>query len=286
MKKIEIDIDPILRNTHTIFTILGVMWFLVEIMNFLCEDLIKTIPCNSRICIFILALILAIIISLVINRKKKYSKKRINSPETEIEIKLGDLFAQSSSLVIGFSDCFDTEIGEVIKQRSIQGQFQEKIYGNNASKLDTEINAALVTKNLIIEQRANKNSGKKIAYPIGTTISLGMPDKRYFLCAYTKMGDDCKVYSNFDFLINSLHNIWQEIRVNGQGNEVSMPIIGSDLARTNIPRMALIKLIIISFLFQSKEEFITKKLNIIVYPNDKELVDMKELQNFLDELIY
>lgn len=286
MKKIEIDVDPFLRFGKTFFTSFGILWFFIEIMSFVFEDIIKKTPCNSRICTLIVIMFLSVIISLFLNREKKYAKKKLKAPECSIEIKIGDLFLESNSLVVGFSDCFDTEIGEVIKQKSVQGQFQEKFYENNTLALDNEIDAVLSSKNLPTEPRKNKVAGKKIAYPVGTTISLGVPGKRYFLCAYTQMGDDCKAYSNFDFLVTSLHNIWHEIRVNGQGNTVSMPVIGSDLARTNIPRMALIKFIIMSFIFKSKEESITKKLNIIIHPNDKEHIDMLELQSFLDEIVY
>jgi hypothetical protein len=63
--------------------------------------------------------------------------------------------------------------------------------------------------------------------------------------------------------------------------EVAIPIIGADLARTNLPRMALAKLIITSFVVASKREFVTRKLTVVIYPRDLENTDLYELEDFL-----
>ncbi len=62
---------------------------------------------------------------------------------------------------------------------------------------------------------------------------------------------------------------------------VTIPIIGSDLARTGLPRMALAKLIIEAFVIASKEKFITKKLTVMIYPKDLDSIDLYKLEDFL-----
>ena len=54
------------------------------------------------------------------------------------------------------------------------------------------------------------------------------------------------VQSNVEYIWRSLSKIWQEIRLKGHSIDVSIPVIGADLARTGLPRMALTKLIITS----------------------------------------
>ncbi|MFM6310670.1 MAG: macro domain-containing protein, partial [Dolichospermum sp.] len=61
---------------------------------------------------------------------------------------------------------------------------------------------------------------------------------------------------------------------------VSIPIVGADLARTGLPRMALAKLIITSFIVASKEKFITRKLTLMIYPRDIDSIDLYELEEF------
>ena len=207
--------------------------------------------------------------------------RSLSSPDSEIEIKIGNLFDQPGHLVIGFNDVFDTELGEIIKPSSVQGQFLQRIYGSDRSRIDADIDYALQAYNHLSTEETNKRLGKTWRYPIGTTIALGSHDKRYFLTAYGYMNNDMSVQSNTDFIWQSLSNLWQEIRLKGHSIDVSIPIVGADLARTGLPRMALTKLIITSFIVASKEKFITRKLTVMIYPRDIESIELYELEDFL-----
>ncbi|MEM7589956.1 MAG: macro domain-containing protein [Cyanobacteria bacterium P01_A01_bin.83] len=207
--------------------------------------------------------------------------RRLSSPDSEVEIKIGDIFDEKGHLVIGANDVFDTELGEIIKPESVQGQFLTKIYKSNLSLLDKEIESALQTYKHTRQEERNKTRGKIWRYPVGTTITLGTYDKRYFLTAYGYMNNDFTVESNSDDIWHSLNNLWEEIRLKGHSINVAIPIIGSDLARTGLPRMALAKLIITSFVTASKEKFITNKLTVMIYPKDLDSLDPYELEEFL-----
>lgn len=212
--------------------------------------------------------------------------KALSSPDSEIEIKIGDLFEQQGHLVIGLNDVFDTELGEIIKPSSVQGQFLTKIYSSDRLKLDADIENALQVYNYPRNEEVNKKLGKTWRYPIGTTITLGSHDNRYFLTAYGYMSNDMTVQSNSDYIWQSLSKLWQEVRLKGHSIDVSIPIIGADLARTGLPRMALAKLIITSFIVASKEKFITRKLTVMIYPKDIESVDFYELEEFLSSACF
>ena len=212
--------------------------------------------------------------------------KTLSSPDSTIEIKIGDLFDEPGHLVIGANDVFDTELGEVIKPSSVQGQFLKRIYNNDRAKLDADIEVVLEKFENIKTSEPNKNRGKSWRYPIGTTIVLGTFNKRYFWTAYGHMGNDLKVSSDADSIWNSLSNLWVEVRNKGHGEEIAIPVIGADLARTNLPRMALIKLIIISFVAASKKEIISKKLTLIIYYKDLENINFYELESFLSSACF
>jgi hypothetical protein len=62
----------------------------------------------------------------------------LSSPDTEIEIKVGDLFHENGHLVIGSNDVFDTEPGEIIRDSSVQGQFLKQFYKGNLRQFDAE----------------------------------------------------------------------------------------------------------------------------------------------------
>lgn len=205
----------------------------------------------------------------------------LSSPDSVVEIKIGNLFDEPGHLVIGANDVFDTELGEVIKPLSVQGQFLKSIYGNDRTRLDSEIEAALQDYQAQRREEPNKQKGKSWRYPIGTTIALGSPDKRYFWTAYGYMGNDLRVQSNADDIWNSLSRLWEEVRRKGHGMNVAIPVIGADLARTNLPRMALAKLVILSFVVASKKEFVARKLTLVIYPRDLENTDFYVLEYFL-----
>jgi Domain of unknown function (DUF6430) len=95
------------------------------------------------------------------------------------------------------------------------------------------------------------------------------------------MNNDLTVSSDSDHILTALSSLWKEIRLKGHGMNVSIPIIGADLARTGLPRMALAKLIITSFIIASKEKYVTRKLTIMVFPADLDSVDFYELKDFL-----
>jgi len=168
----------------------------------------------------------------------------------------------------------------------VQGQFLTHMYNNDQARLDAEIDAALVPMHHRRTPEPAKIKGKTWRYPIGTTLVLGSADRRYFLSAYGFMGNDLRVKSTADSIWNSLSKLWEQVRLKGHGLNIAIPVIGSDLARTNLPRMALIKLIIISFIAASKKEFVARKLTVVIHPKDLDTVDFSALKDFLESTCF
>lgn len=220
---------------------------------------------------------------IVLRLPPKVISKALSSPDSLIKIKVGDLFDEPEHLVIGTNDVFDTELGDIIKPSSVQGQFLTRIYKGDRAKLDADIEAALESHRHEKREDPHKVQGKRWRYPIGTTIALGPLDSRYFLTAYGRMenGLKLKCTSDADSIWLSLSRLWEEVRLKGQGKPVAIPVIGSDLARTGLPRMALIKMIIISFIVASKKQFVTRQLTVVVYPEDLNSVNLYDLKEFL-----
>ncbi|MTF40340.1 hypothetical protein GGC33_15585 [Cyanobacterium aponinum 0216] len=257
----------------------GLLWLLIEpAALFFPEKL------NFGWLGYLWLVLISLIIALIQRFPRLLISSSLSSPDSQIEIKVGDLFKQKSHLVIGFNDVFDTELGEIIKLSSIQGQFLSKVYNNDRIKLDTDIKIALEKYENQAIQENDKAKGKVWRYPIGTTITLydSSSEQKYFLSAYGYMSNDLVIKSNSDYLWTALHQIWEQIHSKGHGTHVSIPVIGSDLARIGLSRMLLIKFIIISFIMASREKFITKKLTIMVYSQDLDYVDLYELKEFLE----
>ncbi len=206
--------------------------------------------------------------------------RRISVPDTVIKVKVGDLFNEDSDLIIGMNDTFDTEKGNVIKTKSIQGQFLTTVYNDDTPRLNKDLTAALTDISGIKD--GNKPQGKKIRYPIGTVATLNVGTKKYYCSAYSFMGNDLKAQSDIKKLSTSLDMLWEEIRQKGQRGKVAMAVLGSDLARIGTASHSnLIKLIVSSFLLASRESPISEQLTIVIYPSNLEKVNMLELNDFL-----
>lgn len=211
--------------------------------------------------------------------------RQFSVPDIKITIKVGDLFQEGGNLVIGTNDVFDTDIDikrNIIKPTSIQGQFLTKVYKNNLSQLDKDIENAL--QGLPGNPDNRKTIGKNIRYPIGTVATLTVNAKKYFCSAYSYMGDDSnfKAQSSIKDLSNSLEMLWQEIGLKGSNEKVVMAVLGSDLARIgNAAHADLIQLIVSSFILASRVQPITKELAIIIHHNNLEKINMIKLDNFL-----
>jgi len=208
-------------------------------------------------------------------------------PDISVVVKVGDLFDQAGHLVIGFSDTFDTDItdGTVISPSSVQGQFLERVYAGDRDRLDREIDDALCDAQAVGEEEPTVKPGKLKRFPLGTVAVLGQPARRYFCVAYTYMENNLIARSNVDYLWEALNSIWDAARRFGQRNTLVIPVIGSELARINsLDRESLLKMIILSFVAQSRQHEVCKELVVVVHRRDYEKIDMLEVRAFLNTL--
>lgn len=276
LKKIEVK-----RLLVSFSSIFGLIWLFLEPASFLVPEKL-----NYGWSGYLILVCVSLLAAICQNLPTRSISNCLSSPDTEIEIKIGDLFFEKGHLVIGFNDVFDTELGEVIRDSTVQGQFLRRIYSNNQSRLDAEIEAALQAHQTNRQLDPDKNRGRAWRYPIGTAVTLGSYERRYFLLAYGYMNNDLTVASNPDYISTSLDTLWQEVRRKCHGTDVAIPIIGSDLARSGLSRMQLIKLIITSFILESKRRFITRKLTVMIYPKDLDSIDFYALREFLQSACF
>ncbi|MEV2246806.1 macro domain-containing protein [Streptomyces sp. NPDC049970] len=186
---------------------------------------------------------------------------------------------------MGFNDVFDTDStdGVVISHKSVQGQFQKRIYNNDLVQLDHDLRESLAgVSPVFTEARQNKPRGKLNRYPIGAVAILGTPERRYFCVAYGRMRNDLTVRSSVDYVWRSLDRLWNSIDTAGQRAPVAMPVIGTEMARINhLDREVLLRMILLSFISHSRQQLVSKKLTILIHPKDAHLVNLPEVQAFL-----
>ncbi|WP_329566294.1 macro domain-containing protein [Kitasatospora sp. NBC_01266] len=242
----------------------------------------------SRIVLFLSMVVSALAFGVVRAAPRREVSRSLGRPDVTVVVKVGDLFDESSHLIIGFNDTFDTDTSGdlVISRSSVQGQFLARIYSGDTGCLDAELSDALLgVEKKGREARSQKRAGKLTRYPVGSVAVLTRGARRYFCSAYGRMGNDLTVSSSVDDLWHSLANIWRAVEVFGRREPVAMPIIGSEMARIDhADREILIRMILLSFVSRSRERLISKRLTIVVHPNDANQLDMLEMDAFLKVL--
>lgn len=211
-------------------------------------------------------------------------EQRYSTPDTNIRLVTGDLFSQNTSLVIGMSDCFDVETPHIISRDSVQGQFLDRVYRNDLGQLQSEIAEAL-TAETPIEKNVDK-SGNTDRYECGTVAIIRQRRTHYYCVAYTRMDERNNVSSTIGTLWDAMEKLWREVRRRGNGEAVSVPIIGlgqSGLS-TVLPIQDAIRFLILTFIFASRQERVCDELRIVVRAEDEKRVDMLEVQDFLVSL--
>jgi len=212
-------------------------------------------------------------------------RREFDLPDISVAVRVGDLFDEPGHLVIGFSDTFDTDTtdGKIISPRSIQGQFLRRVYAGDRHRLDADIERAL--RGATGDHELSNKIGKRRRFPIGTVAVLGSPNQHYFCVAYSHMQDNLIAKSTVDDLWTALNHLWDAVREFGQRKSLVIPIIGSDLARiSSLDRENLLKLVVLSFIANSRQQDVCKELVVVVHENDYEKIDMLEVRAFLQTL--
>lgn len=210
------------------------------------------------------------------------------SPRFGISIVIGDLFDQDCHIAVGFTDTFDTDIQNerVIHPGSVQAQLVRRIFPGSTGSLDQALDMALAGVSPISrESRSDKVSGKLDRYPIPTVAAIRESGRIIYCVAYSRLDNNFVAQSSVNRIWDSLDALWNSAHQNGQRATLAVPIFGSELARVDsLDRESLIRMILLSFVARSRGGVIASELRIVIHPNDRDSVNMLELQAFVATL--
>jgi transcriptional regulator with XRE-family HTH domain len=213
---------------------------------------------------------------------------KLNGLDVTLKIVTGNLFDQETHLAVGFSDTFDTSIADdrVIHSSSVQGQLLRRVYRGDQELLDEQLAAALAGVSPVsAESRRDKPYGKLDRYPLGTVAVLGEPRRLIFAVAYGIMGNDLVARAPVEELWHCFTKLWDAVYRRGQRGALSVPLMGSGLARIDtLDRGNLLRLILLSFVSYSRLRVICHELRIVISPGDVDRVDVAGLAGFLQTL--
>lgn len=261
--------------------IIGVEWLILEFLSYFIPD-IQTqfiVPLGLRYLFGLI--IIAVVISLIRYRPINQISEKINDRDITISIVIGDFFSQKGDLIIGTNTTFDTNLINIISEKSIQGQFTIKYFNDNVSQLDEIIDNKLISSDDYEE--VENPIGKKRKYPIGKTSIVKNDSVTAYFLAIADLNQNGAASSSFDNIISSLSNLWNYISVNGGIEPLVIPVLGTGFSRLEIKKELIIQEIVKSFIAACSEKRFTEKLTIVIYKSDYEKTDLElnRLHEFL-----
>lgn len=196
-------------------------------------------------------------------------EKTIRYNGKSILIKTGDIFEENHCIVIPVNRCFDTVVDDVlISSRSIHGQFIKR-YFPEPSALDKLLDAKLPDTGK--ECTAGKG-GKTKEYPLGTIAPITIGDRTFILLALTRFDENNVAGCELSEYCQAIDRLLEYLNDNGQGYEVSMPLIGSGLSRLHTEPESVLELLVT--LIKTNGKAYPKQISIILKKEALEDIDM------------
>lgn len=187
-------------------------------------------------------------------------------------------------VVIPVNTCFDTIVEDdinkeerpLVSSRTLHGKWIKKMTKNDISldELDNRISNSIdkqKIKPLNIIPENKKDRGKRQEYERGTiSIVKGNTNVDFFLLALSKFDENNNAQCSKDEFIETIHKLILFYNKNGQGYDLFLPLMGTNLSRIGISHEASLSILESSFKLYSDE--IHGKINIIIYNKEKNKV--------------
>jgi len=211
------------------------------------------------------------------------NKIDINVEGSEVTIKVGDIFSESSLKAIAFNEYFDTIVdNKIISESSLNGIFIKKHLGGPISELDRHIENYSFDENDKLESNTERAVGKKLRYHIGAICVY----KDFLLAAFTKFDDNNKAVITMPEYLEFLINFWDKVNNVYAQQSVAAPIFGSGITRIKghktISDEDLLKIMLWTFRISEMRFKYPAKLTIVIHKDkiDKiNLLDIKSARN-------
>jgi len=195
---------------------------------------------------------------------------------TKIAIRYGDLFAQPTDWLIGVGEFFDSNVGQVVSKNSLHGKLINNTYNGNAAVFRSLVDEALVGAKATPTARPIQ---PKLKYDIGTTAVLANGPHKVFLVAMSRTDlQTSKASSDVSTLWQALGGALASVRIHGNGDPLSLPLIGNGQSSVNIEPQHLLRLIALALVDYGRKVGLPKQVSIIVPEDCFEALDIREIR--------
>lgn len=270
-------LDKGVRNQFwVIFSVISGILSFVLLFNIVPETYKEHLKCFGYITFILLILTYLYLWC----RANNLTDVKIDIEGSTVNIKSGDLFAESGFKVIPFNEYFDTIVDEkIIASSSLNGIYINEHLDISVQELNNHIIQNSLQEDIEDNNVVRRLGGNTVKFKISTIIVY----KDFLLTAFAKFDEHNKAVLTMPEYLEFLINFWDRVnRVYAQ-RSVSVPIFGSGITRIkehrNISDEDLLKIMIWTFKLSEMKFKHPAKLSIIIHKDKIKTIDLFNLKS-------
>ena len=189
-------------------------------------------------------------------------------------------YEERRNIVVSVNRCFDTIVdNDLISDRTQHGRVMNELYAKGLytpDSLNEEIQEKLHGKHFIDLTRTNKSKGNTFRYDVGTIAEI-QEDAHvvYFFLGISKFDSHFMACTSKDEFVLAIQKLIEYCDTRSQGYPIIMPLIGSNLARTDISQKDILKYLIQAF--KINRDKISADIHIVIWKGDKAKISIHNL---------
>lgn len=196
--------------------------------------------------------------------------------DTKIRVKFGDLFEEGGWKAISVNDFFDSRVDEdLVSSRSLHGYVLNTYWADNRTDWTKQVASSLNGLTAKSENRS-KGKGNKNRYPIGTTARAISGEQKFLFVSLgeTDLSNN-ETSANAEMLICAVRGMVAEARAACSMEPLTIPLMGTGLARIDTKESVILDLIITAVLEESRNGRVTEEIIIVLPTRLKKKINLK-----------
>lgn len=207
----------------------------------------------------------------------------------KVYVQYGDMYSSSivspnyeerRNIVVSVNRCFDTIVdNDLVSDKSQHGRIMKEMYAKGLytpETLNEKIQEKLRGEHYVDLARTNKSKGNTFRYDVGTIAEIqGDNPIIYFFLGLTKFDSHFMASMSKDEFVLAIQKLIEYCNTRSQGYPIIMPLIGSNLARTDISQKDILKYLIQAF--KINREKISADIHIVIWKGDKDKISIHNL---------
>lgn len=207
----------------------------------------------------------------------------------KVYVQYGDMYSSSvvsanyeerRNIVVSVNRCFDTIVdNDLVSDKSQHGRIMNEMYTKGLytpDSLNEKIQEKLHGKHYVDLTRTKKSKGNTFRYDVGTIAEIqGNNHVVYFFLGVSKFDSHFMASTSKDEFILAIQRLIEYCNTRSQGFPIIMPLIGSDLARTDICKKDILKYLLQAL--RINRDKISADIHIVIWKGDKDKISIRNL---------